>query len=93
MFHTSAPLRVVAVFILQAEMHEHDRELCHKTWPFFFGLKGPRALKGSPGLAAVMETPQQRDMWPHKGHGCSAATACRHEQSHRNVQSHTCSHT
>lgn len=79
-FHTPAPLRVVAVFILQAETQEHDREWCHKTWPFFFGLQGPRAFKGSPGLAALVETTQQRDMWPHKGHGCSPATDCRHEQ-------------
>lgn len=92
-FLMSASLRVVAVFVLQDEMQEHDREWYHKTQPFFFGLKGPRALKGSPGLAALVETTQQRDMWPHKGHGCSPATDCRHEQSHRNVQSHTCSHT
>lgn len=36
---TSAPLRVVAVFILQDEAKEHDRERYHETWPFFFGLK------------------------------------------------------
>lgn len=41
MFHTtSAPLGVVAVFILQGEAQEHDRERYHETWPFFFGLKG-----------------------------------------------------
>lgn len=38
MFHMSAPLRVVAVFILQAEMQDDDRECCHKMWPFFCGL-------------------------------------------------------
>lgn len=61
-FHTSAPLRVVVVFIRQAEMQEHDREWCHKTWPFSFGLQGPRALEGSPGLAALVETTQQKDV-------------------------------
>lgn len=59
---------------------KHDRKWCHKTWPSFFGLKGPRALKGSPGLVSLVETTQQRDLWPHKGHGCSPATDCRHEQ-------------
>lgn len=92
-FHMFASLRVVAVFILWAEMQEHDREWCRKTRPFSFGLKGPRALEGSPGLAALVETTQQRGMWPHKGHGRSPATDCRHEQSHRNVQSHRRSHT
>ena len=45
----SAPLRVAAVFILQDEAKEHDREWYHETWPFYFGLKGPVELwRGAP---------------------------------------------
>lgn len=66
MFHTmSAPLKVIAVFILHDETQERNWERYHETRPFFlWAERAAGAVTGTPEPAAVMEIPQHQDTGP-----------------------------